>query len=212
MRRFTFRNNGSIEWPDDAHLEKVGGDDDLTVTLGRPKIDAQGRVQPGEAYTFEVICMAPKRVGKAAAVLTMSHSSGHFGEKISFTVTFEDNKLDDSQLLAGLNDSELMAKDKSFEEEVKMVSQDPIEPAGNNPFADKIPKAQPEIVNPKQVYSSRVDSTQISPKMREGLFQLYELGYTEFDINMALLKRYDMDVNAAAEHLIVHGTDGILPQ
>lgn len=67
-----------------------------------------------------------------------------------------------------------------------------------------------EEVCPQTKYFAQVDSGVADGKIKEGLNTLYQLGFQDFEVNFALLTRYDGDSNAAAEHLIVHGSDGVV--
>lgn len=82
-----------------------------------------------------------------------------------------------------------------------------------NPFADKVPQAQESIVSPRKKYIATLNNNiGLTPKMREGMNILFELGFTDYKINITLLEKYEGDSNAAAEHIIVHGTQGILQE
>ena len=45
--------------------------------------------------------------------------------------------------------------------------------------------------------------------MRDGLDRLFEMGFTNYDVNLWLMKKYQ-DFGAAAEHLCVHGEQSVL--
>ena len=67
------------------------------------------------------------------------------------------------------------------------------------------------IISPKQVYVTRIQKDAIKdPKYTEALENLFEMGFVDYDINLALLKKYGGQIGAVAEHIIVHGTIGIL--
>ena len=67
------------------------------------------------------------------------------------------------------------------------------------------------IISPKQVYVTRIQKDAIKyPKYSEALENLFEMGFVDYDINLALLRKYDGNIGAVAEQIIVHGTDGIL--
>ena len=46
-------------------------------------------------------------------------------------------------------------------------------------------------------------------KMVQDLNTLLEMGFADYDVNVALLRKYG-DVAPAAEHICAHGTEGIL--
>ena len=44
--------------------------------------------------------------------------------------------------------------------------------------------------------------------LRQGLDRLFDMGFTNYDINLTLMQKYG-DFGAAAEHLCVHGEGGL---
>ena len=67
------------------------------------------------------------------------------------------------------------------------------------------------IISPKQEYVPIIQKDAIKdPKYSEALKNLFEMGFVDYEINLALLRKYGGQIGAVAEHLIVHGTDGIL--
>ena len=44
--------------------------------------------------------------------------------------------------------------------------------------------------------------------LSDGLERLFEMGFTDFDVNLKLMKKYG-DFGAAAEHICAHGDAGL---
>jgi len=66
------------------------------------------------------------------------------------------------------------------------------------------------VPTPRQKYVARVQREAINDqKMVQDLNTLLEMGFTDYDVNLALLKKYG-DCAPAAEHICAHGTEGIL--
>ena len=81
----------------------------------------------------------------------------------------------------------------------------------SNPYVDMVPQAQTVVESPNQVYVSRIQKDAIQdPKIKDGLDQLFDMGFVDYDINLTLLYKYGGEAGAAAEHLLVHGITGIL--
>ena len=65
-------------------------------------------------------------------------------------------------------------------------------------------------MNPKQIYTARLQTDAIiEQKIRDGLDRLFDLGFTNYDVNLAIMKKYNNDVASAAEHLCVYGEKGV---
>ena len=45
--------------------------------------------------------------------------------------------------------------------------------------------------------------------IRDGMDRLFDMGFTNYDANISLLRKYN-DFGMAAEHLCVHGDKGIV--
>ena len=66
------------------------------------------------------------------------------------------------------------------------------------------------VQTPRQKYAARVQrEANNDKKMAQDLNTLLEMGFTDYDVNLALLKKYG-DCAPAAEHICAHGTEGIL--
>ena len=44
--------------------------------------------------------------------------------------------------------------------------------------------------------------------IKDGLERLFEMGFTDYEVNLVLMKKYG-DFGAAAEHICVHGAVGL---
>lgn len=110
-------NSGTVCWPEQTHFSKIEGDDDLQVFDSY--IPNQQKIAPGSSYTFEVVCIAPKRVGQANVVFGLKSDDNKFGQEISCAHNIVD---DDGEKQLSESLIQLMEKDKSVDEEVKMVA------------------------------------------------------------------------------------------
>ena len=64
-------------------------------------------------------------------------------------------------------------------------------------------------MTPKQKYVARIQKDGIvDVVIKDGLERLFEMGFTDFEINLTLMKKYG-DFGAAAEHICVHGGVGL---
>lgn len=215
MRHFTMSNRGKVCWPKSVSLVKVSGDEDLQVLPS--VISNVEKVDCGETYTFEVICIAPKREGQAQAVLSLMSGEERFGEEIPCLINMMSGEEEERQLSASM--LLLADKDKSINFPVGSLEADDDSSSGSQVgekqdvlLSGGIQDIRAEPVSPRSRYAAMIESSGASEKMRDGLNTLFELGYTDYKINDTLLTRYEGDSNAAAEHLIVHGSGGILPQ
>lgn len=74
-----------------------------------------------------------------------------------------------------------------------------------NPYVNMVPQKKPELDTSRQVYVARIVQDSIEEQnIRDGLERLFEMGFTNYDVNLTLMRRYK-DFGAAAEHLCVHG-------
>lgn len=73
-----------------------------------------------------------------------------------------------------------------------------------------VPQKTEQLVTPKQVYVARIQQDAIQDSnMRDALDRLFEMGFTSYDVNLTLMKKYG-DFGTCAEHLCVHGEKGVL--
>lgn len=65
------------------------------------------------------------------------------------------------------------------------------------------------MLTPRQKYDARLQQEGVQSGMiLEGMERLFEMGFVDFDVNLALMKKYG-HFGAAAEHIISHGTEGL---
>ena len=54
-----------------------------------------------------------------------------------------------------------------------------------------MPQKSDELVTPKQVYVARIQQDAITDtSLRDGLDRLFEMGFTNYDVNLTLMNKY----------------------
>jgi len=99
----------------------------------------------------------------------------------------EDKQIEDSLLLANRDKSLGDSSQAINSSNVKIVEQ----PLVSNPYLNMVPVKQNSMISPKQVYVARIQKDAIKdPRFSEALESLFEMGFVDYDINLALLKKY----------------------
>ena len=80
-----------------------------------------------------------------------------------------------------------------------------------NPYITMVPQKQDmKLQTPKQIYTARQQTEAIQDQVIcDGMDRLFDMGFTNYDANLSLLRKYK-DFGMAAEHLCVHGDTGIV--
>ena len=186
-------------------------------------VEPEGRpICPQELCTFIIKCVAPQREGICSAEFGLETAEGErFGDTVQCYISVpkleEDKQAEESLLLVNREKkvSEARRRSNSRSKSPRRAAagvqmENPAINALPNPYANLVPQKNEELVTPKQVYVARIQQDAIEDQnLRDGLDRLFDMGFTNYDINLTLMKRYG-DFGAAAEHLCVHG-EVILP-
>ena len=193
--------------------ELDNGAQDLQAQVVAQQLDkSTSQIHPQEECTFIVTCVAPQKEGICTAEFGLETEDGErFGDTIQcfFSVPKleEDKQAEDSLLLANRGRAaagrqEARSRSRS-PNQANMASSELLQ----NPYRQK---SSDELVTPKQIYIARIQKDAITDSnLRDGLDDLFDMGFTNYDVNLALMNKYQ-DKGAAAEHLVVHGEQNVL--
>jgi len=220
------RNDGETSWPAGTQLVQTSGDDIKAKIVTIPK-----EVPAGTTFEFSVPCKAPEKEGRYTAFFRLQTGRIKFGHKVSCDIMCvhsdaavpEEEMKEEvvSEILAAptiqapqpvammSQEVAVSAADKEVDEPERRFQED--EHASTEAASLAESQAQPssalmnsfisiEAKTPKQVYFEQVEA-ESDATLKQALTNLYESGFTDFQVNKALMLKLK-DINAVANQLL----------
>ena len=206
QKKWTMRNDGKTEWPVDTVLIQTNGDELKYSTT------SVGSVRPGEDYVVTVDLVAPVQAGRYSTYFRMKTGDNYrFGHKIWCDILVMEPKIEVKVIAEepkslsypslDLNEDEFLgdkAGNSADEEpEVKIVSQGA---SLDNQATLGSSVSISQIVTPKFAYYEKVMKV-VDPDVRTNLRELFDMGFTSFEVNSSMLTKYNNDLSTVSEML-----------
>ena len=215
------RNDGETSWPAGTQFLQTSGDN-----MEAKIVTLKNEVAAGATFEISVQFKAPSQEGRYTSFFRLQTGKIKFGHKVSCDVLcIKPDQVEEHEDL----DSILIKNVENVKDIVQMVSQEPVaaqeaaaacdkemgegeaaveEPkieAPVDPFSQPSPLMQSTInidqKSPKQLYFESVEALADQDSMKQALKDLYEFGFTNFQINHMLMKKHN-DVNVVANQLM----------
>lgn len=188
-KSWTMRNDGETAWPEDVVLIQTNGDE-----LGCNPVALVGPAPlPQKEYEWTVDFVAPEAEGQYLAYFRMTTGDNiRFGHKIwcSILVKKPIIKHDPVAVQMQKQNDEISDSELYEDDDVQMN----VDKSGDAP-AEIEPKVDlNKSMTPKQVYFAAVEC-ETDAALKNGLANLYELGFVDYQVNRHLLVKYAKDDN-----------------
>jgi hypothetical protein len=204
QKKWTMRNDGKTEWPVDTELIQTNGDE------LKFKTTTVGAVRPGEDFVVTADFVAPIDSGRYSTYFRMKTGENYrFGHKIwvdimvtePVKVFAEAPKPVVSDQYPSLDINEELgdkAGNSADEEPVVKVVAPATAQAPASTLTNSVGISQ--IVTPKFAYYEKVMKV-ANADVRTNLRELFDMGFTSFEVNNSMLTKYNNDLSTVSELL-----------
>lgn len=173
-------------------------------------------------HTWEVELTAPEKEGRFQCYFRMVTGNNYrFGHKVWADILVQAPEIVDHALhkeeVFAIEEPEVMVCDfiaesvallKEGEEANKPVDypviemEEPADKAGAEEEAPlNVSVKASGLMTPKEIYGTKIDGSKIPESTKQSLIDLFELGFVNFEVNKALLSKYDNDTQKVANLL-----------
>jgi hypothetical protein len=208
-KQWTFRNDGETVWPEDTLFIQTNGDDLKTTPV--PLSTAVGADQE---YVWEVEITAPEKEGRYQCYFRMVTGNNYrFGHKVWADILVEAPEVQSEveplvsnflvECKASMKDNiaeQIKQEYPCLSADIDMEQHDKAggEEVEESPLNQSIREAG--LMSPKEIYNNK--ASEIKEQVtRKALADLFDLGFVNFEVNKAMLIKYNNDTQVVAGYL-----------
>lgn len=219
-KSWTFRNDGQTTWPEDTLFIQTNGDE-----MKAQPVPINQVVAADSEHVWEVQLTAPEKEGRYQCFFRMVTGNNYrFGHKVWAELLVEKVAVEEkpkavvcdfiAEAVKDIKDSIQKEQEAVFKPEVQVIDASvyPVievestdKEGGESPLNASIKASG--LMTPKEIYNKKAEAIE-SIVTRQGLTDLFELGFVNFEVNKSMLAKYCNDTQVVAGYLC----EGILSE